>query len=211
MLCDAGELAGRGAFLAPRLHEHAVLDEFRDARVAAAVGDEDVALRVPRHVGGTIEDVLLRAGAGRPATAAASPPRPHRIRQLIPAFRPSRNATRPCGSNFMTIEDISSTTQILSWRIDADLRGEHEAVDTLADLARELARCDRTGTAASRRARKDALSPATSSGGRCACRQRCRRANWSPRRRLRPDRCRRARSADSDRIESHRRRGVLCR
>src|SRR5262249_21909461 len=69
---DAGELAGRGAFLSPRLDEHPVFREFRDARVAPAVGDEDVALRVPRHVGGTIEDVLGRTGSGRSAAATAA-------------------------------------------------------------------------------------------------------------------------------------------
>src|SRR6185295_676731 len=69
---DAGELAGGGASLAPRLDEHSVLREFRDARVAAAVGHEDVALRVPRHVGGTIEDVLRRAGSGRSAATTTA-------------------------------------------------------------------------------------------------------------------------------------------
>src|SRR5207248_3095742 len=64
---DAGELTGGAAALAPLLDEHAVLRELGDARVAAAVGDEDVALRIPRDVGRSIEDVLLRAGSRRPA------------------------------------------------------------------------------------------------------------------------------------------------
>src|SRR6185436_9501144 len=61
---DAGELAWCGALLAPRLHEDAVLRKLGDPRVAAAVGDEDVALCVPRDVGRAVEDVLLRSGSG---------------------------------------------------------------------------------------------------------------------------------------------------
>src|SRR5204862_475082 len=69
---DARELAGRRALLTPRLHEHAVLREFGDARIAAAVGDEDVALRVPCDVGRTIEKVLRRSRARRTTSAAAT-------------------------------------------------------------------------------------------------------------------------------------------
>src|SRR6185503_8624791 len=69
---DVRELAGRGPFLTPRLHEHAVFRELGDARVAAAVGDENIALRVPRDVGRTVEDVLRRARAGSAASAPAA-------------------------------------------------------------------------------------------------------------------------------------------
>src|SRR3954452_22436369 len=68
---DAGELAGRVASLAPRLDEHAVLRERGDARFAAAIGDEDVALRVPGDVGRAIEEVLRRNRARSAAAASA--------------------------------------------------------------------------------------------------------------------------------------------
>ena len=121
-------------------------DELGDARVAAAVGDEDVALRVPGHVGRTVEEVLRRSGAGGRAavaaaavTAAARPPARGGF-CIASALRPSSNATRPCGSNFITMPDISSTDPDVVLRIDAHLRGEQKPVDALADLARELAR-----------------------------------------------------------------------
>ena len=59
---------------------------------------------------------------------------------IFSGFRPSRNATRPCASNFITIEDIFVDDPEVVLRIDADLRGEQKAVDALADLAREFAR-----------------------------------------------------------------------
>src|SRR5262249_53641849 len=49
---NVSELAGRGAFFAPRLHKSAVLVELCDARIARAVGDKYVACGVPRYVGG---------------------------------------------------------------------------------------------------------------------------------------------------------------
>src|SRR5207237_10677957 len=49
------ELAGPGARSAPRLHPVAVAVVLRDARVDVAVADVDVALRIPRDVGGLAE------------------------------------------------------------------------------------------------------------------------------------------------------------
>src|SRR5712692_4077352 len=45
------ELTRRRSTLAPRLDELAHLVELRDPRVAVSIGDEDVAGRVPGHVG----------------------------------------------------------------------------------------------------------------------------------------------------------------
>src|SRR5262249_56042211 len=45
------EFAGALAVLAPRLHPVAVLVVFGDACVHVAVADEDVALRIPGHIG----------------------------------------------------------------------------------------------------------------------------------------------------------------
>ena len=64
MPCGVLNWSGAGAAGADRLHPAAVLRHLRDARVVVAVGDVDVALRVPGHVGRTVE----RAGvAGRVA------------------------------------------------------------------------------------------------------------------------------------------------
>ena len=86
---DAVELTRLGAGGAPVLDEAAVLVELGDAVVGAdAVGDVDVAGRVPRHVGRTVEAGTGRALAGleRPA-----PPAPHRLaRAPGPAPAPAR-------------------------------------------------------------------------------------------------------------------------
>ena len=152
---DVGELAGSSSLLAPGLHEHAVLVELGDARVAQAVGDEDVALRIPGDVGRTVEQVLWRPApaARRPPPPSPPPPADARGDSTASALRPSSNATRPCGSNFMTMRRHLIDDPDVVLRIDADLRGEQEAVDVLADLADELAACDRIGTAASRHGR----------------------------------------------------------
>ena len=59
---------------APGLEELSVLVELGDARVAVAVGDENVAGGVPGHVGGPIEIVAgdARAGSPRPPRSAAT-------------------------------------------------------------------------------------------------------------------------------------------
>ena len=65
-----GELVIIGALGAEAFHEHAIGREFGDAgAVADAVGDKNVALRVPGHVGRGVEQILLRAGAGQGAVA----------------------------------------------------------------------------------------------------------------------------------------------
>src|SRR5205814_1653198 len=60
-----------GSSRAPRLDEDALAVELRDARVAHAVGDEDVACCVPGDVHWTVEHVALSARAGK-ATASTS-------------------------------------------------------------------------------------------------------------------------------------------
>ena len=63
-----GCMSAAGAAHAPALHPVAVLVEFRHARVAIAVADEDVVARIPRHVGGTAEvavDMRRRRSATR--------------------------------------------------------------------------------------------------------------------------------------------------
>src|SRR2546428_5139577 len=75
---DRVELARRRSTLAPRLDELAHLVELRDSRVAVSIGDEDVAGRVPRHIGRPIEVVAwdthsLRRG-GRGTRGPAPPP-----------------------------------------------------------------------------------------------------------------------------------------
>src|SRR5271167_3135382 len=45
------ELSGLGASRSPGLDEHTVLVELRDARVAIAIRNENVACGIPRHVG----------------------------------------------------------------------------------------------------------------------------------------------------------------
>src|SRR6185295_14954343 len=56
----------------PRLDEPAGLVELRDALIADAVGSEDVALRIPRDVRRTVEDVLRRADTRRTAPRSAA-------------------------------------------------------------------------------------------------------------------------------------------
>src|SRR5438874_948311 len=161
---DAGELTGGAAALAPLLDEHAVLRELGDARVAAAVGDEDVALRIPRDVGRAIEDVLRRAGSRRPAAASAG------LSATAAAAGFSSAAALTAASAFTAAARSAGTARILNrlrfaseeehdaalrielhhhrsvlvddpevvLRIDADLRGEEKSVHALADLAREF-------------------------------------------------------------------------
>src|ERR1035437_3031837 len=54
------QLAGRPALAAHRRDEASILAVLNHARIAVAVGDENVPRRVPGHVGGTIECVRLR-------------------------------------------------------------------------------------------------------------------------------------------------------
>src|SRR5262249_19120455 len=54
---NIGELASSGASFAPGLHEFAILIELGDARVTGAIGDENVARGIPRHVGGPVEEI----------------------------------------------------------------------------------------------------------------------------------------------------------
>src|SRR3954463_6900510 len=157
---DAGELAGRVASLAPRLDEHAVLRELGDARVAAAVGDEDVALRVPGDVGRAIEEVLRRTRARSAAAASAGlTPAPAAASFSSAAALTAAAGARSAGTagilnrlRFASEQEHDAALRIelnhhrrvlvddpeVVLRIDADLRGEEESVDALADLAREF-------------------------------------------------------------------------
>src|SRR5262245_45876610 len=67
------ELAIRGPGLSPRPDELPVLVELRDAVVVAeAVGNIEIACRIPRNVGRTVEHVLLTACSRRTSAAAAT-------------------------------------------------------------------------------------------------------------------------------------------
>src|SRR5438477_191413 len=95
------KLAGsRSSPLADRELLHPEVADFADVervlaatidRVAVAVGDEDIALRVPGDISRTVEDVLLRSRSGRTAAAAASafaaPARSARTRRILNRFR----------------------------------------------------------------------------------------------------------------------------
>src|SRR5439155_11995759 len=136
-------------------HEHAVFRELGDARVAAAVGDEDVALRVPRDVRRTIEDVLLRAGSRRSATATAAGLSAASGFTSAAAFATTTGPAARILDRFRLASekecDASLSVELHHHRgilvddpevvlgIDADLRGKQESVHALADLARELA------------------------------------------------------------------------
>src|SRR4029077_12384857 len=61
---DIVELALARALLAPALDELAVLVEFGDARIALAIGNENVALGIPGDIGRTVEDILRPSCAG---------------------------------------------------------------------------------------------------------------------------------------------------
>ena len=91
-----GELSGLGASLAPRLDEPAGLVELRDALIADAVGSEDVALRIPRDVRRTVEDVLRRADTRRtaPRSAAAFSATTTRCNWSLPAVNQDTIPTR---------------------------------------------------------------------------------------------------------------------
>src|SRR5262249_53505114 len=68
---DIGEHAGIAAARSPRLDEYALAVELRHARVAHAVGDEDIASGIPGDVSRTVEHVALRA-ATRQTSASTS-------------------------------------------------------------------------------------------------------------------------------------------
>ena len=89
--------------------EAAVLVVLHDARVDVAVGDEDVALRIPRHVGRPSER-YFRSSTGPSGVVVCVAPATGSGR------RPSTITTRPAGLNLMTMFVPSSTTQTLSSR-----------------------------------------------------------------------------------------------
>ena len=91
---DGGELDWFGAFRTPGFCEYSLLGGFGDARVIAnAVRHENIAVRIPGHVGGMIEYILQRARAGRRAIAR------RRWRRLgnVDGFRLAAQQHQDCG------------------------------------------------------------------------------------------------------------------
>src|SRR5205814_6697867 len=114
-----------------------------DARVAAAVGDEDIALRVPGDVGRTVEDVLLRARSGSTPSAAsafAASARSARARRILDRFRLAPEEKRDAALRIEFHDHgrrlIDDPEVVLG--IDANLRGKQKPVDALTDFAREF-------------------------------------------------------------------------
>ena len=90
--------------------ELAVLVILHHARITVAIGDEDVAVRVPADIGGAVERVLARGWhGGRSKTTF-----PLHLDRL-PGDAPITISTWPCGLNLITMLVPSSTAQMLSW------------------------------------------------------------------------------------------------
>src|SRR5262249_2552041 len=138
------ELARLGTLRTPRFDEHAVLVELRDALVADAVGHVDVSSGVESDVGRAIEEIGRSAGAGRltgrwrrnGGAAGSLSARPHR-HGLGFAAQQEGNAALGVELDDHVRHLIDNPDVVL--RIDADLLGEQERIDILADLANELA------------------------------------------------------------------------
>ena len=134
---------GSVASRAPRLENSPVLVELRDARVAVAVRDEDVARAIPRDIGRPIEVVAGNAGARYP------PPPPVRRRAAAPASRRIRPTS---GLRPIVISDPAVGLELdhhvgaavhhpdVVLRIHPHRLREQESVHALADLAHVLAR-----------------------------------------------------------------------
>ena len=180
----------------PGLEEFAVLVEFRDPRVAVAVGDENVPRRIPGHVGRPIE-IIARC----PAPGTPRPPAPAARRRLgrrnidrlrLPAQRhqdsPLRVELDDHARPFIDHPDV-----VL--RIDPHHVREQEPVQPLSDLAHERP----VGANSNSRAPPcvKVRDPPMSSPWCCrsACRRKCCPSNSSPRRPLRPCGCAPASSA----------------
>ena len=123
---------GSVAALAPRLHPSAVLVDLHHARVVVAVGDEDVAVAIPRDVGRTIERAPTAAAAACPArlgaaASTASARRPSTMRHFPPATELDDHVRA-----FVGRPDVAVL-------VDAHRVSERETVEILADLANERA------------------------------------------------------------------------
>src|SRR3954468_5638746 len=140
---DVVELALSAALLAPALHELAVFVEFGDARIALAVGDENIALGVPSDIGRTVEYVLRPPGAGCAGCPAAPFPTAGRSRTRGNVDRLGLSAEQHCQTP-LRVELHDHVAHLIDdpdivLRVDAHLIGEHEAVSVLADLTDEAA------------------------------------------------------------------------
>ena len=127
-----------------RCHAHphdkqksAILVELGDSRVrAVAIGDEDVAVAVKRHVARPDELIAGPSGPRLRSPAGARRRRPRRAVPMVTAsgFRPRIICTRPSGLNLTTWFDASSTIQILSCGIHAHRVRDKKCVEPLPDL-----------------------------------------------------------------------------
>src|SRR5712671_4314644 len=138
---DIVELALAGALLAPAFDEFAVLVEFGDARIALAVGDENVALGIPGDIGRTVEDVLRPPSARCTGRPAATFPTAGRSRTGGNVDRLGLSAEQH-DLTALLIEFHDHVGHLIDHpdivlRIDAYLIGEHEPVGVLADFADE--------------------------------------------------------------------------
>ena len=127
---------GVRAALAPRLHPAAVLVDLHDARVVVAVGDEDVAGEIPRDVGRPIE--RAPPGTRRAATSAAG-------RRSGRRFFHRLGASPEHHEHFARGIELHDHVRAFVGRpdvavlVDANRVREREAVEILADLAKERA------------------------------------------------------------------------
>ena len=110
--------------------EPAVLVVLHDARVDVAVGDEDVALRVPGHVGRPAEQVLLRRRRRQRAVEGA-------LDRLGPPAEHHHDAALGVELDDHVRPLVHDPDVVVL--VDADRVRELEAVEALADLADEVA------------------------------------------------------------------------
>ena len=175
--------------LAPRFHPAPVLVDLHDARVVVAVGDEDVAVRVPRDVGRAIER--------SPARPRHRPRR--RLHRRLHRFGAAAEHHQHASGRVELHDHVRAFVRRpeVAALVDADRVREGEPVEILADLANERA----VGPELEQLRRRLAVQRAAAC--RCARRRRDACARRSRRRRLRRGTC----SAGSLRKSTSRRSG----
>src|SRR5262245_39102832 len=124
-------LARRGAARPDRLDELAELVELDDARVGVAVGDENVALRIPADVGGTAKRVRLRVGRRR----AGRRPRLETLDGLRPAADRHQHLAVGTALDHHVRPLVHGPDVVLL--VHTHGVGEQEAVEILTDLLDE--------------------------------------------------------------------------